>query len=72
MRSSAPTSTSADIIIKLNEHVNGALADPNIKARLADLGATPIGGSSISISLLIAEEIEKWAKVINAVGLKAD
>src|SRR5262245_66592006 len=68
----APKNTSAEIVEKLNKEVNAALADPKMKARLADLGATGLPGSPADFGRLIAEETEKWAKVIRAANLKAD
>jgi tripartite-type tricarboxylate transporter receptor subunit TctC len=65
-----PKSTSAEIIEKLNKEVNAALADPTMKARLADLGGTPFAGSSTDFGKLIAQETEKWAKVIQAANIK--
>jgi len=68
----APRNTPADIIEKLNKEINAALADPNIKARLADLGGTALAGSAADFAKLIAEETEKWAKVIRAANIKAE
>ena len=58
----APKGTSADIVDKLNKETNAALADPKIKARLADFGGTVLTGSSANFGKLIAEETEKWAR----------
>ena len=66
----APKNTPADIIEKLNKLVNASLADPQVKARLADLGATTLGGSAADFGKLIAEETEKWSKVIRAANIK--
>jgi len=66
----APKGTPADIVRKLNNAINAALADPKLKARLADLGATPLGGSSSDFGTLIAEETAKWSKVIRAGNIK--
>jgi len=66
----APKNTPADIIEKLNKLVNASLADPQLKARLADLGATTLGGSAADFGKLIAEETEKWGKVIRAAKIK--
>jgi len=68
----APRKTPAEIIDKLNKEINAALADPNMKARLADLGGTPLFGSPADFGKLIAEEIEKWGKVIRAANIKAE
>jgi hypothetical protein len=68
----APARTPAGIIDKLNNEINAALADPKIKARLADLGGTPLVGSPADFGKLIAAETEKWAKVIRAANVKAE
>ncbi len=68
----APKATSTDVITKLNEEVNVALADPAIKTRLADLGATPLPGSPADFGKLLVEETEKWAKVVRMSGAKPD
>jgi tripartite-type tricarboxylate transporter receptor subunit TctC len=68
----APKDTPSQIIDKLNEAINAGLADPKMKARLADLGGTPLVGSPAGFGKLIAEETEKWAKVIKFIGIKAD
>jgi tripartite-type tricarboxylate transporter receptor subunit TctC len=60
----APRNTPVDIIGKLNTAINAGLIDPKLKARLADLGATPLAGSAADFGKLIAEETEKWRKVI--------
>jgi tripartite-type tricarboxylate transporter receptor subunit TctC len=67
-----PKNTPSQIIDKLNEAINAGLADPKIKARRADLGGTPLGGSPADFGKLIADETEKWAKVIRAAGIKAE
>jgi tripartite-type tricarboxylate transporter receptor subunit TctC len=66
----APKATPVEIIEKLNKLVNASLADPKVKARLADLGATTLGGSAADFGKLIAEETEKWSKVIRAGNIK--
>jgi tripartite-type tricarboxylate transporter receptor subunit TctC len=67
-----PKNTPSQIIDKLNEAINAGLADPKIKARRADLGGTPLGGSPADFGKLIADETEKWAKVIKSAGIKAE
>jgi tripartite-type tricarboxylate transporter receptor subunit TctC len=67
-----PKNTPSEIVEKLNNVINAGLADPKIKARLADLGATTIAGSSADFGKLIAEETEKWAKVIRAANIKVE
>jgi tripartite-type tricarboxylate transporter receptor subunit TctC len=64
-----PRNTPAEIVVKLNKEVNAALADPKMKVRLADLGEA-LPGSPVDFGKLIAEETEKWAKVIKSAGIK--
>ena len=66
----APKNTPADIIDKLNSGINLALADPNIKTRFADLGGTPMPMTVAEFTKLIADETEKWGKLIRADGIK--
>jgi tripartite-type tricarboxylate transporter receptor subunit TctC len=66
-----PRDTPTEIIDKLNRDINAGLANPNIKARLSDLGATALAQSSADFGKLIADETEKWAKVIRAANIKA-
>jgi tripartite-type tricarboxylate transporter receptor subunit TctC len=68
----APRNTPPDIIEKLNKEINAALADPKIKARLADLGGTVLPGSPADFSKLIADETEKWGNVIRTLNIKAE
>ena len=68
----APRSTPADIVEKLNKEINGALADPKLKARLADLGGLTLPGSPADFGKLLAEETEKWGKVVKFSGAKPD
>jgi tripartite-type tricarboxylate transporter receptor subunit TctC len=68
----APKNTPIDIIDKLNKDVNACLADPKLKARLADLGSTPLAGSPADFGKFIADETGKWAKVIKFAGIKAE
>jgi tripartite-type tricarboxylate transporter receptor subunit TctC len=68
----APRNTPADIVEKLNKAINESLADPKIKARLADLGATTLAGSASDFGKLIADETGKWAKVIRAASIKTE
>ena len=67
-----PENTPAEIIDKLNREINAALADPKIKARITDLGGTVLAGSPADFGKFIADETEKWAKVIKFAGIKAD
>ena len=66
----APRNTSAEIIDKLNKAINAALADPQFKARLAALDGTMLGGSPADFGKLIADETEKWGKVIRAAKIR--
>ena len=68
----APKGTPAEIVEKLNKEINAGLADPKIKARFADLGVTPLVVSPADFGRLIAEETEKWGKVIRAANIKAE
>jgi tripartite-type tricarboxylate transporter receptor subunit TctC len=68
----APKNTPAEIVEKLNKEINAGLADPEMKARLADLGGTVLPGSPAEFGRLIANETEKWAKVVKFAGIKAD
>ena len=68
----APKSTPADIVDKLNKEINVGLVDPTIKARLANLGANAFEGSPADFGRLIAEETEKWAKLIKFAGIKGE
>jgi len=67
-----PMRTPVEIIDKLNREINAALADPKVKTRLADLGGTPLAGSSADFAKLIADETEKWGKVIKFAGIKPE
>ena len=66
----APKSTPAEIVSKLNTEINAALADPNLIARLADLGVDPMSMTSADYGKFVADETEKWGKVIRFAGLK--
>ena len=68
----APRNTPAEIIDKLNKEVNAALNDPKMKARIADLGGAPLPGSPADFGRLIADETEKWGKVIRAANIKPE
>jgi tripartite-type tricarboxylate transporter receptor subunit TctC len=66
----APKNTPPEVVAKLNEVIATALADPSLKARLATLGATTMAGSAGEFGKLIADETEKWAKVIHVANVK--
>jgi len=68
----APKSTPAEIVGKLNHDINAAFANPKIKARLIELGGMILAGSPADFGKLVAEETEKWAKVVKFSGAKPD
>jgi tripartite-type tricarboxylate transporter receptor subunit TctC len=68
----APKNTPTEIVEKLNSQINTALADPRVKARLADLGSTPLPGSPAEFSKFIADETKKWGRVVKFAGAKPD
>jgi tripartite-type tricarboxylate transporter receptor subunit TctC len=67
-----PRNTPAQIVARLNTEINAALADPNIKARLADLGGAPMPMTPAEFGALVATETEKWANVVKFSGAKPD
>jgi len=68
----APRKTPAEVIDKLNREINAVLADQGMRARIADLGETVLGGSPADFAKPIAEETDKWAKVVKFSGAKVD
>ena len=68
----APKNTPAEIVDKLNKEINAAIADPAMKARLAAIGGETMPGSPSDFGTLIAEETEKWGKVVRAGGIKPE
>jgi tripartite-type tricarboxylate transporter receptor subunit TctC len=68
----APRNTPADVIDKLNKEINAVLADQGMRARIADLGETVLGGSPADYAKTIAEETAKWGKVVEFSGAKVD
>jgi tripartite-type tricarboxylate transporter receptor subunit TctC len=68
----APRGTPIEIVDKLNAEINSGLADPTIKARLTDLGGTVLAGSPADFGRLIADDTEKWAKVVKFAGIKPE
>jgi len=68
----APKATPAEIVERLNREINAGLADPRIKARLAELGGTVFVGTPADFDRLVAEQTEKWGKVIRAANSKAE
>jgi len=67
-----PKNTPAEIVDKLNKEINAALRDPKIKARLADLGGTVLMGPPADFGKLMADETDKWSKVVRFSGAKPD
>jgi tripartite-type tricarboxylate transporter receptor subunit TctC len=68
----APKGTPIEIIDKLNAQINAGLADPKLNARLAELGGTPLPGTPAEFGKLIADETEKWGKVVRAAHMKPE
>jgi tripartite-type tricarboxylate transporter receptor subunit TctC len=68
----APRNTPAEILDKLNGEINAGLADPKMRSRLTDLGATVNPGSPSDFGKLLVQETEKWAKVVKAAGIKPE
>jgi len=68
----APKNTPTEVMDRLNKEINAGLADPTIKARLAEQGSTTLAGSPAEFGKLIADETEKWGKVIRSANIKAD
>ena len=68
----APRNTPAEIVDKLNKEINAALADPNMKARLVELGGMVLADSPADFGKLIAADTEKWGKVIRAANIKPE
>jgi tripartite-type tricarboxylate transporter receptor subunit TctC len=68
----APRATPVELVDKLNKEVNGALANPKFRARLAEIGATPLAGSPADFGRLIANDTEKWSKVVKFSGAKVE
>jgi tripartite-type tricarboxylate transporter receptor subunit TctC len=68
----APKATPPEIIERLNKEINAILAEPGAKARFADLGGTVLPGSPASFGKLVADETEKWAKVVRFANIKPE
>jgi tripartite-type tricarboxylate transporter receptor subunit TctC len=68
----APKETPPEVVNKLNKAINAALSDPNIQARLADLGGIVMAGTPADFGQVIVEETEKWAKVVKAAGVSIE
>jgi tripartite-type tricarboxylate transporter receptor subunit TctC len=68
----APIATPAAIIDKLNNEINAVVAEPDMRARLVGLGVRPLSMTAAEFGKLIADDTEKWGKVIRAAGIKAE
>jgi tripartite-type tricarboxylate transporter receptor subunit TctC len=68
----APKGTPTEIIEKLNKEISAVVADPNVKSRLVGLGVSPMSMTSAEFEKLIADETEKWSKVIKFAGIKPE
>ena len=68
----APKGTPLEIVEKLNREINAALADPKIRARIADLGNVPMPMTRTEFGKLFADDTEKWGKVIRAANIRAE
>jgi tripartite-type tricarboxylate transporter receptor subunit TctC len=68
----APKNTPAEIIDKLGREINAALSDPTVSARFTEIGGTVMMGSPADFGKLVAEETEKWGKVIRAANIKSE
>ena len=68
----APKNTPAEIVERLNNEINAGLADAKMKARLADLGAKALALSPADFGMVMADETEKWGKVIRAANIKVE
>jgi tripartite-type tricarboxylate transporter receptor subunit TctC len=68
----APRGTAPEIVSKLSQEINAGLADPRIARRIADLGDVPLSLSTAAFARLVADETEKWAKVIRAANIRAE
>ena len=68
----APKSTPAEIVLRLNKEINAGLADPKMKARFSDFGGVPAPMSPADFGKMIADETEKWGKVVKFAGIKPE
>jgi tripartite-type tricarboxylate transporter receptor subunit TctC len=68
----APRNTPAEIVGRLNREINAVLVEPKAKARIAELGGEPLIGSPAAYGRMLAEESEKWGKVVRAANIKVE
>jgi tripartite-type tricarboxylate transporter receptor subunit TctC len=68
----APKNTPVEVVGKLNREINAALSDPKMSVKFAEIGGEPLAGSPSEFGRLIAEETEKWGKVVKFTGLKPE
>jgi tripartite-type tricarboxylate transporter receptor subunit TctC len=68
----APKNTPTEVVDRLNKEINASLADPKLRARFADLGSSPFVGKPADFGRFIAEETDKWAKVVKFAGIKPE
>jgi tripartite-type tricarboxylate transporter receptor subunit TctC len=68
----SPRNTPAEIVARLDNEIKAVLADPKVKARLADFGASPMPMAASEFGNLVADQTQKWAKVITAAGIKTE
>ena len=68
----APRGTPDEIIARLNTAINATLAEPSVKARLAEVGSAPMPMTPVRLATFVAEETEKWGKVIRAADINAE
>jgi tripartite-type tricarboxylate transporter receptor subunit TctC len=68
----APRGTPPETIAKLNQAINAGLTDPKLRSRLAELGATPLGGAPGDFGQLVADETKKWGEVVRFARLKPE
>jgi tripartite-type tricarboxylate transporter receptor subunit TctC len=68
----APKDTPADIVDRLNKEINAGLVDPKLRARIVELGAVPMPMTPVEFEKFIADETEKWAKVVKFAGVRAE
>ena len=68
----APKNTPSDIVEKLNKEISVALVDPSMNSRIVDLGSTPFASAPTEFGKVIADDVEKWGKVVKAANIKPE